>query len=120
MKKKSQISLFLLFFLFFNIYAVNDGGPIPLSIVPPPVNQGGPQRGQPSVFNVLFIDDSTLKFDEYLSGFMIFILDSDENIIFSNIINESGLLSLPQLVSGTYFIRLYVNNFMYQGAILIE
>jgi len=119
MEKKNLIMLILAFCFNLNLFASFDDGPIPLSIVPPPIGHGGPQRSQPSVFYAFYEDECKLQFDSFLEGCLVSLLDVDESNVLSDYIDESGVIYLPNIIPGIYTIQLYVDYVIYEGFLII-
>ena len=83
-----------------------------------PIPQGGPHRTPPSV--VVDLEGHTLIFDEEFAGCTINLMDSANNIVFTDTIDSDGIVELPNNISGTYVLKLIVEDVFFQGEIQIE
>ena len=83
-----------------------------------PIPQGGPHRTPTSV--VVDIEGHTLIFDEVYSGCTINLMDSGENIVYTDTIDSDGIIELPNDISGIYVLKLTVEEVFFQGEIQIE
>lgn len=64
----------------------------------------------------VYIDDYTLIFDTSFEGFTIELLQ-DEEVVYSDIIDENGEVQLPDNLVGEYELRFCVGSFTFVGEI---
>lgn len=97
-----------------------DGGPFPLTIVPPPPTNenGGPHRSQPSE-GYVYQDGYNLSFDISFADCIFKLLDNDNEVIYTDSTDSLGNAELPDYLSGTYTLKIYVDNDVYQGELLL-
>ena len=121
---KNKILVLLLALTLFQLDVMSstsrDGDPLPLTIVPPPpVNgNGGPHRNLPTDI-IVYQDANSLTFDLQFVGFEIELLYNDDEVVFTDMIDEEGTVELPSNLSGIYTLRLYVGDVIYQGEITL-
>ncbi len=79
-------------------------------------SNGGPHRSpEPSV--IVIINDTYIEFDTLYSGCNVTIIDSDGLTVYSLIIDENGIISLPDNIEGIFELQLYVYDDIYTGEI---
>lgn len=64
----------------------------------------------------VYIDDYTLIFDTSFEGLSVELLQDDE-VVYSDIIDENGEVVLPDYLVGEYELRFYVGDFIFVGEI---
>ena len=64
-----------------------------------------------------YIDGYTLTFDTSCIGCPITLLDEDENIVFTAIVNAEGIVNLPDTLSGTFELQLERGGIIFVGEI---
>ncbi|MBQ6189939.1 MAG: hypothetical protein IJK45_07200 [Bacteroidaceae bacterium] len=86
----------------------NGGGNLPFTIkVTRPLDAGGKPAKSPILAPVVYQNGHTLLFDEALDGCVVQLLDEDENVIFTDSIEENQTdLTFPSSLSGTYELQI--------------
>ena len=64
-----------------------------------------------------YIDGYTLSFDESCIGCPVTLFDEDENIVFTAIVDENGIVTLPTDLSGTFVLQLERGSIIFVGEI---
>lgn len=62
-------------------------------------------------------DETILTFDAFCIGCPITLLDEDETIVFSSIVDEDGTVELPCYLTGTFELQLVRGDITYAGEI---
>lgn len=78
-------------------------------------NGGGANRA-PIRTPEVYIDDYTLIFDTSFEGLSVELIQDDE-VVYSDIIDENGEVLLPNYLVGEYELRFYVGDFIFVGEI---
>lgn len=73
----------------------------------------------PIVIPEAYLDGYTLSFDESCIGCPITLLDEDENIVFTAIVNAEGIVNLPDTLSGTFELQLERGSITFVGEIVL-
>jgi len=73
----------------------------------------------PIVIPEAYIDGYTLTFDTSCIGCPITLLDEDENIVFTAIVNAEGIVNLPDTLSGTFELQLERGGIIFVGEIVL-
>lgn len=86
----------------------NGGGNLPLEHKP--IKTDGeltqPSRG-PLQIPIVYLVENTLSFDSSIEGYTVQLLDEDENVIFTDSIEENQTdLTFPSSLSGTYELQI--------------
>lgn len=99
------------------IYADGDPDPLPLSITPGPGDGsigGNAHPKTPILIPEVYLDGHTLSFDAAIEGCEVRLLDENENVIFSDFIEENQTsLILPSTLSGTYELQIVSGNIIF-------
>lgn len=83
-------------------------------------NKGkGNKPKSPIVIPEAYIDGYTLSFDESCIGCHVTLFDEDENIVFTAIVDENGIVTLPDSLSGTFELQLERGSIMFVGEIVL-
>lgn len=78
-------------------------------------NGGGANRA-PIRTPEVYIDDYTLIFDTSFEGLSVELLQDDE-VVYSDIIDENGEVLLPDYLVGEYELRFYLGSIIFVGEI---
>lgn len=79
-------------------------------------NSGGHYPRTPIHTPEVYIDDYTLIFDTSFEGLSVELLQDDE-VVYSDIIDENGEVQLPDNLVGEYELRFCVGSFTFVGEI---
>lgn len=71
----------------------------------------------PIVIPEAYIDGYTLSFDESCIGCPVTLFDEDENIVYTTVVNEEGIVELPGSLSGTFELQLERVGITFVGVI---
>lgn len=85
-----------------------------------PHNKGktsGNKPRTPMVIPDVYIDDYTLTFDESCIGCPLTLIDEDDNIVYTTIIDESGIVELPNTLSGIFELQIERGSITFVGEI---
>ena len=91
-------------------------------VVLSPFNKGtgtqipGPKR-TPIAIPEAFIDGNILSFDGSCIGCPVTLIDEEENIVFTAVVNEDGNMELPDNLSGTFKLQLERGSIIFVGEI---
>lgn len=117
--KRLFVVLAIMLFALPNTFAQksNDKKEVPVVYKPGPVlgNGGGAHR-VPILTPEVYIDDYTLIFDTSFEGLSVELLQDDE-VVYSDIIDENGEVLLPDYLVGEYELRFYVGSFVFVGKV---
>lgn len=114
--KKILIAIMLLFST--NIGFVQAYEPVILN--PRGKNEGhdqGDKHRSPIVIPEAYIDGYTLSFDESCIGCSITIIDENENTVFTAIVDEDGIVIIPDSLVGTFVLELERGSITFEGEI---
>lgn len=75
-----------------------------------------PIKRSPSSTITIYVEERLLFFDTSFEGFNIELLQDDE-VVYSDIIDENGEVQLPDYLVGEYELRFYVGSFVFVGEI---
>lgn len=121
MERKILFILLLLSCISLDIMSstLRDGDPLPLNIVPPPpINENGGPHRSPAEYNVYQVGYS-LTFDSSLAECTFEILDVDNEVVYTDSIGINGNVELPDYLYGTFILRLYAGDDVYQGELTL-
>ena len=90
--------------------------PVPVDIKSPLPPLGGVHRS-PVLYPEVFIEDYILSFDENSIGCPITLIDADENTVFTTIIDETGVVELPNDLVGIFELELVRDSITFVGEI---
>ena len=76
-----------------------------------------PKPRTPMVIPDVYIDDYTLTFDESCIGCPLTLIDEDDNIVYTTIIDETGIVELPDTLSGIFEIEIERGSITFVGEI---
>lgn len=62
-------------------------------------------------------DGNTLTFNSSCIGCPITLIDEDENIVYTTVVNEEGIVELPGSLSGTFELQLERGSITFVGVI---
>ena len=62
-------------------------------------------------------NDYTLSFDESCIGCSVTLIDDEDNIVYTDIVDENGIVELPNNLSGDYCIQIVRGRFCFWGYI---
>ncbi|MBR0046157.1 MAG: hypothetical protein IJP75_04640 [Bacteroidaceae bacterium] len=79
-------------------------------------NHNRPKRS-PVALPEVYIDDYTLTFDESCIGCPLTLIDEDDNIVYTTIIDETGIVELPNTLSGIFEIEIERGSITFVGEI---
>ena len=79
-------------------------------------NQGGKHK-TPIGIPGAFIDGHTLSFDNSCIGCPITLIDEYEIIVYTAVVDENGIVTLPYNLSGTYELQLERGSIIFVGEI---
>ena len=71
----------------------------------------------PIVLPDVYIDGYSLYFDGSCIGCSITLLDEDESIVFMDVVNENGIVNIPNNLTGTFELQLVRGDITYSGEI---
>lgn len=71
----------------------------------------------PIVIPEVYIDGYILSFDESCIGCPVTLFDEDENIVFTAIVDEGGIVTLPTNLFGTFVLQLERGSIIFVGEI---
>ena len=79
---------------------------------------GNPNKPRtPVVIPDVYIVGYTLSFDDSCIGCSITLLDEDECIVFMDVVDENGIVDIPNYLIGTFELQLVQGNITYSGEI---
>lgn len=84
-------------------------------VVNPLGGQGGPHKG-PETTVIIYQDDNDFDFGGGYAGFGVSLLLNDV-VVFSTVVDEDGLVTIPETFSGTYELQLAVGDVIYWAMI---
>ena len=62
-------------------------------------------------------DGYTLSFDESCIGCSVTLIDDEDNIVYTDIVDENGIVELPNNLSGTYELQIERGSIIFVGEI---
>lgn len=66
-----------------------------------------------------YYEGFTLTFDTSCIGCPVTLLDEDENIVFTAVVNAEGIVNLPDTLSGTFELQLERGGIIFVGEIVL-
>lgn len=80
-------------------------------------NVAGNKHRTPIAIPEAFIDGNSLSFDGSCIGCPATLIDEEENIVFTAVVNEDGNMELPDNLSGTFKLQLERGSIIFVGEI---
>ena len=77
----------------------------------------GKKPRTPAYVPEVYIDGHVLSFEESCIGCPITIIDENENTVFSAIVDEDGIVTLPDSLTGTFVLELEWGSIIFEGEI---
>lgn len=65
----------------------------------------------------VYIDDYTLTFDESCIGCPLTLVDEDDNVVYTTMIDETGIVELPDTLSGIFELQIERGSITFVGEI---
>ena len=82
-----------------------------------PQNEQNPPHRSPDTTIEAYLDGYTLTFDASCIGCPLTLVDEEENIVYATIIDNTGIVELPDTLSGIFELQIIRGNITFVGEI---
>ncbi len=120
MERRQLLKIALLLWAVAGFSSFKDGPhTLILNYIPPVGDYGGGSR---SPMPPLYVEqnDHTLSFYNNCSGAQIILLDYNNEIIYSDYVDDNDIVDISNTIKGNYTLRLYIIDCVYSGDIYLR
>lgn len=111
------ISMLLATSVMMNANESQDPDKVDIKITRPGTNEQNPPRRTPINIPEVYIDGYTLTFDASCIGCPITLVDEEENVVYTTYVGETGIVELPNDLTGTFELQLVRGSITFVGEI---
>ena len=107
-------------FMFAQTGGGNNNAPIPFKVIKTSSEQNQPSK-DPIQIPEVYLDGDTLTFDAAIEGCEVRLLDANENVVFTDFIEENQTsLVLPSTLTGEFELQIIQGNTIFYCIIELE